>query len=531
MSGKGDYPSRDGESLGLQQQSFVSLGLRPSVIKALQNAFPNFVAPTETQSRLIPAILEGSRDILVLDETGTGKSFGILLGLLNKPRLRMKDETTGQLRSKLSITSLYLVPHKDLANQLYIWVKAMTEASSAHNAPALSSVAQVLVRDGGKHLTTGLDALKEDPPHILIATPQAVVDVCEQDPSVIPFPEISTVIVDEIDYLVEAVPRSIYPRKVEKETRRLRKHPGVTSELLSRIYESRLAERSRDEFVAEPATVPQLVVSSATVRSNLSNKLFFTSGWMRKHNTSIIHGPNYDKDVIARGMGGVGVHHSVLIVQNNEAKNISQAAPGPRIAPPSLSDGEENLVDIDATEEEKELFSRKPSPFDQQIFETIGMAFAMDVPSVALLVLDSSAPVHRAVYDLRSLGINAIAMDVTETEKGGAHLLNRGDMSQFKANPVLLVCTRATARGIDFPELTHVFIVDMFSGPIKGQLVDEYLHIAGRVGRFGRGGKVISFINDNKTRKDQPSSRYEVPRILRVLGSIGEEPVRFEHFD
>ena len=125
-----------------------------------------------------------------------------------------------------------------------------------------------------------------------------------------------------------------------------------------------------------------------------------------------------------------------------------------------------------------------------------------------------------------------MALNIAEKDGGGAHLLNVPDTSKFKANPVLLVCTRATFRGIDFPELSHVFVVDFFESRMKSQFVDEYLQIAGRVGRFGRGGKVVSFINDNREGEHgKPPSDSQVPRFLHTFDHIGVKPVRFEHFE
>ena len=57
--------------------------------------------------------------------------------------------------------------------------------------------------------------------------------------------------------------------------------------------------------------------------------------------------------------------------------------------------------------------------------EAIGVAFALDVPSVALSVLKSDAPVQRAVNDLRRLGVNAQPLDVVNDENGKTHLMRR----------------------------------------------------------------------------------------------------------
>lgn len=181
-------------------------------------------------------------------------------------------------------------------------------------------------------------------------------------------------------------------------------------------------------------------------------------------------------------------------------------------------------------------YEGKPSPFNPNALEAVAVAFALDVPSVALLVIRPEASVQRAVYDLRSMGVNAIALDVANMERGGAHLLSYGDTGEFKTNPTLLVCTRAMTRGIDFPELTHVFIMEFFQGKMSGQTVDEYLHIAGRVGRFGRGGRVIALVErgpvaGTETKDGRRTGGKEDAKMMSILKSIGCSPERIEYFD
>ena len=59
----------------------------------------------------------------------------------------------------------------------------------------------------------------------------------------------------------------------------------------------------------------------------------------------------------------------------------------------------------------------------------------------------------------------------------------------------MLVGTTATTRGIDLDGLTHVFIIGIPEGPqVNGKSVDAYVHLAGRVGRFGKTGRVITVV-------------------------------------
>lgn len=162
--------------------------------------------------------------------------------------------------------------------------------------------------------------------------------------------------------------------------------------------------------------------------------------------------------------------------------------------------------------------------------EAIATAFAVDVPSVALLVLPSSSPLQRAIHELRELGVNAFGLDLHSGTAGRSHLLSGGEV--VSENPTLLVSTHATTRGLDLPELTHVFILGIPEGPkVNGRSVDAYVHIAGRVGRFGRGGKVITVVEDDEKDEEAEKVVSEGSKMKRILGRLEITPVRFEPFD
>jgi ATP-dependent RNA helicase RhlE len=63
--------------------SFSDLGLEPELLRAVADR--GYCAPTPIQARAIPAVLEG-RDVLAGAQTGTGKTAGFLLPLLQKLR-------------------------------------------------------------------------------------------------------------------------------------------------------------------------------------------------------------------------------------------------------------------------------------------------------------------------------------------------------------------------------------------------------------------------------------------------------------
>ncbi|KAK2461676.1 hypothetical protein APHAL10511_006139 [Amanita phalloides] len=554
-------------NLGLA--NFENLGLHPPIVAALRRAFPNVCRPTDAQTDFIPAILN-SKDVLLRDLTGSGKSFGLMIALLNKPRF-LKSGKPEELHHT---TSLVIVPHRDLAYQYLHWIQRIVTCADIES-PQPNSVAQVLVRDGGTHLTTGINNLYETPPHILVGTPQAVMDVWHKDSQALQLSRLSTIVVDEVDYLVETLPkkdpaRSFRPAIVEA-TKRLLMHPGLTRELLDIVYTKRkrldkerkdepgLMQQKRRVGLEGLTPLPQLILCSATLRGHLRTYLFKESGWLNKDNLLVYKGTSstltpqdlestaqrdqggcgVSKNTKINVIGGTGVSHSVIIIYKEKITNIEGAlAYQPRTSEisrdnpviPEVIFGSGSDPEVPNLDEKLvEKYAKTSSPFNPNALEAIATAFALDVPSIALLVLPASAPVVRAVYELREMGVNAHTLDLLKDENGKKYLLQSA--SAIQENPTLLVCTLATTRGIDLPELSHVFILGIPERPkVSARAVDAYLHIAGRVGRFGRDGRVISVV-EGTGENGEDGVGDEASKMGRILKTIGVRPVRFEPFD
>ena len=128
-------------------------------------------------------------------------------------------------------------------------------------------------------------------------------------------------------------------------------------------------------------------------------------------------------------------------------------------------------------------------------------SFALDVPKLALLVLPQQYSVAKTVEELKALGADARAMGLDtialqtdrSTTPTPADQIPISDANitaeATEDEPILLVSSTFNVRGLDFPTLTHVFIL----GPTCIETKEAYDHIAGRVGRFGRSGKVVTF--------------------------------------
>ena len=88
--------------------NFDDLGLMPSLLKAVKEK--GYEVPSPIQEKAIPLILKG-KDILASAQTGTGKTAGFTLPLLQR---LSENEPKG----KRNIRALILTPTRELAIQI-----------------------------------------------------------------------------------------------------------------------------------------------------------------------------------------------------------------------------------------------------------------------------------------------------------------------------------------------------------------------------------------------------------------------------
>ena len=88
--------------------NFDNLGLIPSLLKAVKEK--GYQEPSPIQEKAIPLILKG-RDILASAQTGTGKTAGFTLPLL-------QSLSSNRSNGKRNIRALILTPTRELAAQV-----------------------------------------------------------------------------------------------------------------------------------------------------------------------------------------------------------------------------------------------------------------------------------------------------------------------------------------------------------------------------------------------------------------------------
>jgi len=424
-------------------------------------------------------------------------------------------------------------------------------------------VVQVLAKVPGEPLEDRLAGLERITPHILIGTPQVLLNNYDG----LKLHKLNTVVVDEVDYLIETVPNLRDQFKREKIKKKIANHPGPTRQLLNKILEPRMIKPNDPNLDITPTPTdttrqpqirhtPQLILSTATFRSHLNRFLFQGSGWLTRGDMHLvkINGDSRKAETPTRLPNAT---HSVLVVNGDlEIRNIEGAIAAPDSHPTPVEEGEmatqaageggttirEVATEVSGVSlgEDDVLASEAPEhetppPWSPGSIEAISICFAMDVPQTALLVTPATHPIRRLIKELKGYGVDARPLDMLSlaARKNQTPNSEGTGTTAGSAGPILLVSTLANIRGLDLPDLSHVFAMGVPEGR-----VDSYTHIAGRTGRFGKGGKVVTVvekieeeIDDGKGGKKVKVVKDEEEKIRGILREMGIVPRRVEHFD
>jgi ATP-dependent RNA helicase RhlE len=159
--------------------SFNSLGLSAELLRAVDEQ--GYGTPTSIQRQAIPVILEG-RDVMAGAQTGTGKTAGFTLPLLQRLHLRPG--------SSHPIRALILTPTRELAAQVEESVKTYGRYLPLKSVSIFGGVG---IGPQIKTLRRGVD--------IVIATPGRLLDHLEQ--KTIDLSKIEILVLDEADRMLD----------------------------------------------------------------------------------------------------------------------------------------------------------------------------------------------------------------------------------------------------------------------------------------------------------------------------------------
>ncbi|MBI3801277.1 MAG: DEAD/DEAH box helicase [Deltaproteobacteria bacterium] len=157
--------------------TFADLGLRPELLRAVQDA--EYDTPTPIQAQAIPVALRGT-DLLGCAQTGTGKTAGFLLPILQ----RLAQGKRGRLRA------LVLTPTRELAAQIGESARTYGKYLPVRSTVVFGGVG---LRPQEERLHQGVD--------LLIATPGRLLDHLERGN--LEFSALEVLVLDEADRMLD----------------------------------------------------------------------------------------------------------------------------------------------------------------------------------------------------------------------------------------------------------------------------------------------------------------------------------------
>ncbi|MFK3772156.1 DEAD/DEAH box helicase [Pseudomonas sp. NPDC089406] len=161
--------------------NFAKLGLIEPLLRTLQKL--DYSTPTPVQAKAIPAVLAG-RDLMAAAQTGTGKTAGFALPVLQRLALE------GEKVAANSVRALVLVPTRELAEQVHANVREYAEDLPLSTYAVYGGVS---INPQMMRLRRGVD--------LLVATPGRLLDLFRQN--AIKFGQVQTLVLDEADRMLD----------------------------------------------------------------------------------------------------------------------------------------------------------------------------------------------------------------------------------------------------------------------------------------------------------------------------------------
>lgn len=168
------------EALEESGSGFENLGLSAPILTAV--AEQGYETPSPIQAQAIPAVIEG-RDVMAAAQTGTGKTAGFTLPLLERL-------SRGQRAAGNQVRALVLTPTRELAAQV-----GESVATYGQHLPLRSTVVF-----GGVKINPQMMKLRKGA-DILVATPGRLLDLYSQN--AVKFQQLEVLVLDEADRMLD----------------------------------------------------------------------------------------------------------------------------------------------------------------------------------------------------------------------------------------------------------------------------------------------------------------------------------------
>ncbi|KAJ3272399.1 hypothetical protein HDV01_005582 [Terramyces sp. JEL0728] len=436
--------------------SFSIFNLKPQLVNRLESL--GITNPSESQSHFLPVLYSGT-SALLKDCTGSGKTFGLALYAISKPHVSLyqykaykeaNEQTQDFIKRRMQIdytSVLIMVPTRELAMQIYQWVKDLSD--NFNHQVAQCVVAGVDIKDQQQLLKL--------PPKILIGTPNRILDLYKTKS--VDFTRLQSLIVDEVDRIIDVPTR--YATINKKFQKKVHVSPG--EQLLDEIIRERnqTSEKlSKADGIVDQAKLKklQIVLASATINNPLKNYVIHKKGWVT--NPTILD------------------------------LNLTLPSTVQHLAYYFNSKGELALLDDKAESSESTILQsnsadRIISENNDTLIESLSNIIHEHKIKKGLIFTASSVSVNSIVNDLNDYGIKADRLFNMHEYNTAKSFKNR--FEEFIDGDVnFIVATEPESRGLDLP-VEHVIMIGMTAPK-------SYIHVSGRTGRYGKFGTCITIL-------------------------------------
>ncbi|XWS63622.1 hypothetical protein CRYUN_Cryun06bG0116200 [Craigia yunnanensis] len=481
-------PNKTGRDTFFAEESvsWKSLGLSDRISQAL--SITGFDRPSLVQAACVPSILSG-KDVVIAAETGSGKTHGYLVPLIDKLCSARHDGDVDSEEASASSRSFSVVlcPNVLLCEQ----VVRMANGLSGNNGEPLLRVAAVCGRQGWP----------VNEPDIIVSTPVALLNNIDpkKNHHLDFIRGVKYVVFDEADMLLcggfqNHVIRLIHMLRFdEKLLSRINKSGSenpveLNSDSLSQ-FDFEGEEDIQNESISEAEEISEDDVDAEDLTEETKNLPVKKKDWRRVRK-------NYERSkqyifVAAtlpdNGKKTAGAVLKKMFPDANWVNGNYLHYHNPRLKEKWIEVTTDTQVD--ALIEAVKQFNSKALDHGAGVSRTMVFGNTVEaVQAVANILQRAGIECYRYHKDL-SLEERAETLDDFR-EKGG-----------------IFVCTDAAARGVDIPNVSHVIQADFATSAV------DFLHRVGRTARAGQFGVVTNLYTE---------SNWDLVNAIRTAGKLGQ---------
>jgi superfamily II DNA/RNA helicase len=419
-----------------------------------------FGTPTLVQQRAMADIMSGS-DCVLHAQTGSGKTLAFLI-----PLFAMVNA------SRASVQGMVVVPTRELGLQVAAVAKRLAAATGRATG---GKVMVMSVLEGSKNKRQRAWAWAE-PPHIVIGNPDTLSHLVAT--GAIRCNAVRYVVIDEVDAcLMSSASRTALSTLLAKHlspTFAVEEEVDASASVGMAITGAAGPEDAQRRRVSPRQTV----FASATVpQHNHFMKQCVSQQWTL---TEPVHVQVHPKEAMPPSL----THHYLVCPAAKKLAALRSLVKRELGSSPSAR---------------ALIFAQADRPLEE-------IAAVLSTDLTASAESPAAAQTSSSSDSSSSSSKRSSAPQLAEVLREELGLSKRADaVDLFREGKTrVLLTTDMAARGLDIPEISHVFHFDLPLDP------EGYIHRGGRAGRMGRSGKVVSIIT--------PEQEFVITRLGNAVG-------------